>query len=290
MGSGALREIKRRINSVKSTAKITRAMKMISSVKLRRYQDAMMAMRPYSDKIQEVLRSLAGPTEDVHPLMKARPRQTIEVLVITSDRGLCGAFNTNVLREAHSFINSLKKEGFEVSVSTIGRKARDYFRRREIEPRKTWIGLSGKVTYSAAKDIAVDLIENFLQETFDELYVFYNEFKTVALQRPTRMKLLPLTDIHDQETDEDMSDFLIEPSEEELFNRLLPKSVEVLVYRALLESQAAEEAARMTAMENATNNAEEMIRKLTLEFNKVRQATITAELMDIVGGAEAIKE
>ncbi|RME62483.1 MAG: ATP synthase F1 subunit gamma [Nitrospirae bacterium] len=289
MGSGALREIKRRINSVKSTAKITRAMKMISSVKLRRYQDAMMAMRPYSDKIQDVLRSLARPSEDVHPLLKVRPRQTVEVLVITSDRGLCGAFNTNVLREAHNFINSLKKEGFEVSVSTVGRKARDYFRRRGIEPRKAWTGLSGKVTYSSAKDIAVDLIDNFIGETFDELFVVYNEFKTVALQKPTRMKLLPLAEIETEDA-QDMSDFLIEPSEEELFNRLLPKSVEVLVYRALLESQAAEEAARMTAMENATNNAEEMIKKLTLEFNKVRQATITAELMDIVGGAEAIKE
>jgi len=289
MGSGALRDIKRRINSVKSTAKITRAMKMISAVKLRRYQDAMMAMRPYSDKIQEVLRSISKPADEIHPLLKARPRQTVEVLVITSDRGLCGAFNSNILKEATSLINSLKKEGFEVSISTVGRKARDYFKRRAIEPRKSWTGLSGKVTYSAAKDIAIDLMENFLNETFDELFVLYNEFKSVVVHRPTRMKLLPLTELQaDEETD--LKDFIVEPSEEELFNRLLPKSVEILIYRALLESQASEEAARMTAMENATNNAEEMIRKLTLEFNKARQASITAELMDIVGGAEALKE
>jgi F-type H+-transporting ATPase subunit gamma len=290
MGSGALRDIKRRINSVKSTAKITRAMKMISAVKLRRYQDAMMAMRPYSDKIQDILRSLARPSEDVHPLLKVRPRQTVEVLVITSDRGLCGAFNSNILKEATNFINSLKKEGFEVSVSTIGRKARDYFRRRGTEPRKSWTGLSGKVTYSAAKDIAIDLMENFINETFDELFVLYNEFKSAVVQQPVTMKLLPLGEMETEEGPADMSDFLIEPSEEELFNRLLPKSVEILVYRALLESQASEEAARMTAMENATNNAEEMIRRLTLEFNKARQASITAELMDIVGGAEALKE
>ncbi len=291
MGSGALRDIKRRINSVKSTAKITRAMKMISAVKLRRYQDAMLAMRPYADKIHDVLSSLTLPSEDVHPLLKVRPRQTVEVFVITSDRGLCGAFNSNILKEATALINSLKKEGFEVTVSTVGRKARDYFRRRDIQPRQSWTGLSGKVTYSAAKEIAQDLMDNFLNETFDELYLLYNEFKSVVIQKPTTVKLLPLAAIeHDQEGASEMADFLIEPSEEELFNRLLPKSVEVLVYRAMLESQASEEAARMTAMENATNNAEEMIKKLTLEFNKARQATITAELMDIVGGAEALKE
>ncbi len=284
-----LKDIKRRINSIKSTAKITRAMKMISAVKLRRWQDRMFALRPYSDKISEVLQSLAQPSEELHPLLKVRPRRTVEVLVISSDKGLCGAFNSNVLRASRNLIESLRKEGFEVSVSVVGRKARDYFRRRGIQPRKVWTGLSGKVTFSGAQEIAQDVMESYINETFDELYLIYNEFRTVVSQKVVQKRLLPLAP-PEQKEEGTMAEFLFEPSEEELFRRLLPKSVEILVYRALLESQASEEAARMTAMENATKNAEEMIDRLTLEFNKARQASITKELMDIVGGAEALKE
>ena len=285
-----LRDIKRRINSVKSTAKITRAMKMVSAAKLRRAQERMFALRPYAEKISDVLASLSQPTEqDVHPLLRPRPRKTVEVLILTSDKGLCGAFNTNVIRAGVELINRLKSEGFEVSISTIGRKAREYFRRRHVELRQVWTGLSGKITYSSAQEVAQDLMENYINETFDEVYLVYNEFKTVVSQRVVELRLLPIAPVEHEE-EREMKDFLFEPSEEEVFNRLLPKSMEILVYRAMLESQASEEAARMTAMENATNNAEDMIDRLTREYNKARQASITKELMDIVGGAEALKE
>lgn len=285
-----LRDIKRRINSVKSTAKITRAMKMVSAAKLRRAQEGMFALRPYSNKTKEVLASLSkAGGEETHPLLQVRPRKTIEVLVLTSDKGLCGAFNTNVLKTAAAHINHLKGQGFNVSISIIGKKARDYFRRRNIRMRHEWIGLSGRITFTSAQDVARNLMDNYINETFDEAYLVYNEFKSVVSQRIVNTRLLPLGEI-EAEGDHETRDFIFEPSEAEIFSRLLPKSLEILVFRAMLESQASEEAARMTAMENATKNAEDMIDRLTLEYNKARQATITKELMDIVGGAEALKE
>ncbi len=285
-----LRDIKRRITSIKSTSKITRAMKMVSAAKLRRAQDGMFALRPYSDKMREVLLSLAQPGEqDRHPLLKIRPRKTVEVLILTSDKGLCGAFNTNVLKAGVSLVKDLENEGFEPSISTLGRKAGDYFKRRNIPVRQAWTGLSGKISYTSAQEIAVDLMDKYINETFDELYLIYNEFKSVASQKVTKLRLLPLGEVEHEEEDE-MKDFLFEPSEAEIFNRLLPKSVEVQLYRTMLESRVSEEAARMTAMENATQSAEDMIDRLTLEYNKARQATITRELMDIVGGAEAIND
>ncbi len=285
-----LRDIKRRISSIKSTSKITRAMKMVSAAKLRRAQERMFALRPYSDKMREVLQSLAQPGEqDIHPLLRVRPRKTVEILVLTSDKGLCGAFNTNVIKAAEQLMNDLKGEGFEISVSTVGRKARDYFRRRNITIRESWTGLSGNISYSAVQGIAADLMNKYIDETFDELYLIYNEFKSVVVQNVTKLRLLPIGGMeHDEEGE--MKDFLFEPAEEEIFSRLLPKSVEIQLYRTVLESRVSEEAARMTAMENATKSAEDMIERLTLEYNKARQAAITKELMDIVGGAEAIKD
>ncbi|VAX34266.1 ATP synthase gamma chain [hydrothermal vent metagenome] len=285
-----LRDIKRRITSIKSTSKITRAMKMVSASKLRRAQERMFALRPYSDKMREVLLSLAQPGEqDRHPLLKIRPRKTVEVLILTSDKGLCGAFNTNVLKAGVSLVKDLENEGFETSISTLGRKAGDYFKRRNIPVRQAWTGLSGKISYTSAQEIAVVLMDKYINETFDELYLIYNEFKSVASQKVTKLRLLPLGEVEHEEEDE-MKDFLFEPSEAEIFNRLLPKSVEIQLYRTMLESRVSEEAARMTAMENATQSAEDMIDRLTLEYNKARQATITRELMDIVGGAEAIND
>lgn len=285
-----LRDIKRRINSTKSTSKITRAMKMVSAAKLRRAQESMFALRPYSDKMRELLIAVVQTGGvDTHPLLKRRPRKTVEVLILTSDKGLCGAFTSNVIREGLNFIGSLKKEGFEVSISTIGRKAREYFSRRNITLRQVWIGFSGKITFSSAQEVARDLIENYINENIDEVFLVYNEFKSVMTQRVTKMKILPIGEVgHEEESEE--KDFLFEPSEKEIFLQLLPKGLEIQVYRSMLESQASEEAARMTAMGNATKNAEEMIEKLTLEYNKARQASITKELMDIVGGAEALKE
>ncbi|MBI5103022.1 MAG: ATP synthase F1 subunit gamma [Nitrospirae bacterium] len=284
-----LRDIKRRIKAVQSTSKITKAMKMVAASKFRRAQQRMFEMRPYADRMNAILSGLAGSSEgEVHPLLAVRPRRTVEVLVLTSDRGLCGAFNANILKAATKHIDELKGEGFEVRISSIGRKAVDYFKRREIPQRKSWSGISGKISYSNAREIAGDIIENYTNEEIDEIILVYNEFKSVVAQRVVMARILPLAPIAAAE-EMPVYNFIYEPSMKEIFNDLLPKNVEVQIFRALLESQASEEAARMSAMENATKAANEMIDSLSLQYNKARQATITKELMDIVGGVEALK-
>jgi F-type H+-transporting ATPase subunit gamma len=289
-----LRDIRKRLKAIQNTKKITAAMKMVAAAKLRKVQDRMLNFRPYAIKMDSVLSDLAKVAErEIHPLLALRPRKTVEVIVLTSDRGLCGAFNTNILKVSANYINGLKKEGLEISLGTVGRKARDYFRRRNVPIRKLWIGLSGKLKYSDAQDIANDLIENYKNETTDEVIIIYNEFKSLILQKIFIMKLFPIGSIEPEEGQAKepllSGDFLYEPSKEAIFETLLPKHIEIQIYRALLESQAAEEAARMTAMENATKNCGELIDKVTLLANKVRQAGITKELMDIVGGVEALK-
>jgi len=286
-----LRDIKRRIRAVKNTRQITKAMKMVAASKLRKAQTRMLAMRPYADKMRTIISGLAsGADMELHPLLASRPRKTVEVLVMTSDRGLCGAFNSNILKSAMATIARLKAEGFGVSVSAIGKKAADYFKRRNVPLRKSWTGVSGAVVFSSAQEIANEIVEGYLNETFDELHLIYNEFKTVMLQRVSTVKLLPLAPIEAGGASAGpATDYIYEPSEQEIFNRLLPKNIEVQVYRALLESQASEEGSRMAAMENATQSANEMIDRLTLQYNKARQASITKELMDIVGGVEALK-
>jgi F-type H+-transporting ATPase subunit gamma len=289
-----LRDIRKRLKAIQSTKKITAAMKMVAAAKMRKVQDRMLNFRPYASRMQLVLSDLAKVAErEIHPLLTLRPRKTVEVLVLTSDKGLCGAFNTNILRAAANYIKSLEHEGVQLSISVVGRKARDYFRRRNVKMRKVWIGLSGRVTYTNAQEIASDLVENFINETYDEVVVIYNEFKTMLSQKVNIVKLLPIGAIEGEEASKEPSmfgDYLYEPSRQVVFERLLPKYVEIQIYRALLESSAAEEAARMTAMENATKNCSELINKVTLLANKIRQASITKELMDIVGGVEALKE
>ncbi len=289
-----LRDIRKRLKAIQNTQKITAAMKMVAAAKLRKVQDTMLNFRPYAVKMHSVLSNLAGTSErEIHPLLAFRPRRTVEVIVITSDRGLCGAFNTNILKTASARINALKKEGFGLSLSTVGRKARDYFRRRNIPMRQSWTGLSGRLAYANAQEIANDLIDKYTDETIDEVILIYSEFKSLILQKVSVTKLLPLGAFETEEAKGKESpvsnDFLYEPSRAAIFDRLLPKYIETQVYRALLESQASEEAARMTAMENATNNCRDLITKVTLLANKVRQASITKELMDIVGGVEALK-
>lgn len=290
-----LRDIRKRLKAIQNTKKITAAMKMVAAAKLRKVQDRMLNFRPYAMRMQSVLSDLAKVAErEIHPLLVLRPRKTVEVIVLTSDKGLCGAFNANILRTSARYIETLKNEGIAISLSVIGRKSRDYFRRRNVPMRKTWIGLSGRITYSNAQEIANDLIENYSNETIDEVIFIYNEFKSLITQKITMMKLLPIgtIDKEEGETKEPsmFGDYMYEPSEAAIFGQLLPKHIEVQIYRALLESSAAEEAARMTAMENATKNCGELITKVTLLANKVRQASITKELMDIVGGVEALKE
>lgn len=285
-----LRDIKRRIKAVQSTSKITKAMKMVSAAKFRRAQQRMFELRPYAERMSTILSSLAGGAEgETHPLLAVRPRKNIEVLVITSDRGLCSAFNTNILKAATRHIKELRNDGYEVVLSCVGRKARDYFRRRNVELKNSWTGISGKISYANAQEIAASIIEKYSDETVDEVIVVYNEFKSVIAQKVVITRLLPLAPIEVSEETLPVYNFIYEPSKQEIFSRLVPKNVEIQIFRALLESQASEEAARMTAMENATKSANEMITKLSLQYNKARQATITKELMDIVGGVEALK-
>lgn len=288
-----LRDIKRRIVAVRNTKQITKAMKMVAAAKLRRAQTRMLDMRPYADKMRDVIAHMAQGGDGLHPLLMQRPRKTIEVVVITSDRGLCGAFNTNVVKTAEKFIARWRQENFGISISIVGKKGVDYFKRRNINIRNKWTGLSGKLVYSNIQTIAKDIIDNYMNETVDEVFIVYNQFKTVIAQEVTAQQLLPTTAAAaeaPEEADAGSTVFIYEPSQKEILNQLLPKNIEVQIYRAMLESQASEEAARMTAMENATKNADEMIDSLTLQFNKARQASITKELMDIVGGVEALKE
>jgi F-type H+-transporting ATPase subunit gamma len=289
-----LRDIRKKIKAIQGTKKITSAMKMVAAAKLRKVQDSMFRYRPYATKMQQVLADLAGAVEsrgDLPPLLLRRPIKNVEVLVLTSDRGLCGAFNTNILRVAHREIDRLKAEGYNVTLSVVGRKARDYFKRRDLQMKNIWTGISGKLHYSHAQTIANYMIESYVSEAVDEVLIIFNEFKSVIAQRVVINRVLPIGKIEAGEKEETgFYPFTYEPKAPELFQILLPIYIEIQVYRALLESQAAEEAARMTAMDNATKNCEELIKKTTLIANKVRQASITKELMDIVGGVEALKQ
>lgn len=289
-----LRDIRKRLKAIQNTRKITAAMKMVAAAKMRKVQDRMLNFRPYAQRMELVLSDLARVAErEIHPLLALRMKKTVEVVVLTSDKGLCGAFNTNILKAAYKYIDGLKKENVEVSLSVVGRKSRDFFRRRNIPMRNQWIGLSGRISYANAQEIAGNLIEGYTGEAFDEVVVIYNEFKSMIAQKVTMIKLLPVGTLGAEEGQKEQSmtaDYLYEPSRAAIFERLLPKYVEIQIYRALLESSAAEEAARMAAMENATKNCSELITKVTLLANKVRQASITKELMDIVGGVEALKE
>jgi len=264
-------------------------MKMVSAAKFRKAQQRMFELRPYAERMGLAISRLSADLEaGIHPLLVVRPRKNIEVIVITSDRGLCGAFNTNILKAGTRHISELQKEGFEVGISCVGRKARDYFKRRNVEMNKAWTGISGKISYANAQDISNEIVEKYTNETVDEVFLIYNEFKSAIAQKVVVAKLLPLAPI--ESSGETLPvHFIYEPSKQEILSGLIPKNVEIQIFRALIESQASEEAARMAAMENATKSANDMISSLTLQYNKARQATITKELMDIVGGVEALK-
>lgn len=289
-----LRDIRKKIKAIQETKKITSAMKMVAAAKLRKVQDSMLRYRPYATKMQQVLADLAGSIEtrgDLPPLLLRRPIKTVGLLVITSDKGLCGAFNTNILKVAQKEIDRLNSEGLKVVLSVVGRKGRDYFKRRDFTIKDIWTGISGKLQYSHAQMIAQEIINAYVTEAVDEFIIIFNEFKSVVSQRVVINRLLPIGKIESLPTEQPkFIPFTYEPRAPELFKMLLPIYIEIQIYRALLESQAAEEAARMTAMDNATKNCDELIKKTTLIANKVRQASITKELMDIVGGVEALKQ
>ena len=281
----ALVDIRRRIRSVKSTQQITKAMKMVSAAKLRRAQEAMFAARPYARKMMEVLNSLASRANpEAHPLLQDRGSGKVLLVVITGDKGLCGAFNANIIRTAVRFIAD--RPAGAVELALVGRKGRDFFRRRTIRVRSEQVGLFSTLRYSAARELATELMRAFTAGEADQVYLVYNEFKSVIQQRIVIDRLLPI-ERHVLRPQEPALDHLYEPSPEAIFSRILPKHVEVQVWRALLESYAAELGARMTAMDSATNNATEMIDRLTLHMNKVRQAAITKEIIEVVSGAGA---
>ena len=286
----SLQSLRRKIGSIKNTQKITKAMKMVAAAKLRRAQERILAARPYAKKMAIVLSSLAGRANRAqHPILrKAATVRRIELLVVTSDRGLCGAFNANILRKAVEFLREKQAEGHEVTVSVIGRKGRDFFRRRQWVRRQEWPGVFDRLSYEHALDIGGDIVQQFTEGVFDELYIVYNEFKSVIQQRVVVEKLLPIESL-ESEGSPLGGGYLFEPDEEDLLHTLLPKHIEVQTFHVLLESSAAELGARMSAMDGATRNAGQLIKKLTLYYNKTRQAAITKELMDIVGGAEALR-
>jgi len=279
----ALIDIRRRIRSVKNTQQITKAMKMVSAAKLRRAQDAMFAARPYARKMMEVLRSLASRANpESHPLLREAGDQKILLVLITSDKGLCGGFNANLIRTAQRFLEEQKDKVLELDL--LGRKGRDFFRKRKVKIRSEHVGLFQSLRFSLAQTIAQSLMESFVNGEVDQIYLLYNEFKSVIQQRVVVERLLPIERLSPTEP---ALDYLYEPAPGGIFAELLPKHVEVQVWRALLESIAAEHGARMAAMDAATNNAGEMIDRLTLYMNKVRQAAITKEIIEVVSGTGA---
>lgn len=290
MAKASLRDIRKRIASVRSTQQITKAMKMVAAAKLRRAQESIMATRPYATKMLQVLSSLAARTSaEAHPLLARRKSRWVEVVVFTSDRGLCGAFNMNLIQRAERFMEEEKGKTEEIALSFVGRKGRDYFRKRKVIMRREYVNFFGKVDYLLASRIGQELVQAYSEERVDAIYLLYSEFRSAIQQRVILEKILPVTPSSPPTIGPAAVEYLYEPSESEVLDKLLPMYVEVEVYKALLESLASEYGARMTAMENATNNAAEMIEKLTLVYNKARQAAITKELIEIVSGAEALK-
>jgi len=288
----SLKDIKRKVSAVQKTKQITRAMNMVAASKFKSAQLKMENFRPYAGKFMDVLSSVALRVDSsTHPLLAVRDPKKIRVICMTSDRGLCGGFNTNLIKATERFLREKGKEGKEIGLINVGRKGRDYFRKKaNVLAQK--VDVLSKFDMTLAVSIADEVITPFIKEEYDELYLIYNQFVNVSVQKPTVVRLFPLPSIgQDAEVDADKRlDYTYEPSDEILLHKLLPMYVHVLVYRALLETSAGENGARMAAMDNATSNCEELISSLTLKMNKARQAAITAELMDIVGGTEALSK
>ncbi len=285
----SLKSIKKRIVSVKNTRQITKAMKMVSAAKLRRAQENVVAARPYAKKLGEVLQRLAQ-SQDTggHPLLEKRVAEKALLILVTSDRGLCGGFNANISKAAERFIKERKGDYAEISVLTIGRKGYEFLKNRQTI-RKNYSGVLSTLNYQTAAMLAQEVIEGYLEGEYDEVFLLYNAFRSVMSQDITLQQLLPITPPAAAEEGELPPEYIYEPSKGALLGELLPKYIEVTMFKAMLESVASEHGARMTAMDSASKNATEMIGKLTLQYNRARQAAITTELMEIISGAESIK-
>ena len=281
-----LLDIRRRIRSVKSTQQITRAMKMVAAARLRRAQERVFNARPYANQMRTLLSSLAARTEQrSHPLLAVRPVEKLLLVLVTGDKGLCGAFNANLIHAAQGYLEEHRDR--KVSMIAVGRKGRDFFRRRPVGMIAEYAGIFSRLEFTHAQEIAQQIIALYSREAVDAVDFIYNESKTVLTQRLTRERYLPIKPIEPAKG-EALVDYIYEEPADKIFGVLLPRYVEVEVYRALLESGASELAARMTAMDAATSNAAEMIDSLTLHLNRVRQAAITREIIEVVSGAAAL--
>jgi F-type H+-transporting ATPase subunit gamma len=295
----SLRDIRKRIKSVKNTRQITKAMKMVAAAKLRKAQDAIIAARPYAQMLDQIIADLASRSEGeelAHPLLTSRPVRKVELLLLTSDRGLAGGFNSNVIRRASRFL--YENSGLSIEVSTVGRKGNDFFRNRGQTMRKDFGQLYQRLDYTHASQVAQELSARFRNGDVDAVYVIYNEFITAISQQVKVAQLLPLQGLTEAKAAQATAgsapatalvDFKYEPGRQDVLDRLVPQSIAIKLYRALLESVASEHGSRMSAMDNATSNASDMIASLSLTYNRTRQAVITKELMEIVSGAEALK-
>ncbi len=293
-----LREIRRRIQGIKSTQQITKAMKMVAAARLRRAQDAILNFRSYANTISNLLDNLVSNISEIdNPFIRERETKKVTLVVVTSDRGLCGSFNSNLLRFTEDFIKTELKEFWDVGnleLVCIGKKGNDYFTRKKFPIKKGFVNFFANLNYKSSVELVSFLAERFLTNQTDKVIFIYNEFKSVISQVVTVKQLLPLVIQRKEESKnyhlKPIYEFIYEPEKEKILNTLLPKYLEVQMWRILLESNASEQGARMTAMDNATENARELLRILSLSYNKARQAAITKELLEIVAGADAMKE
>ena len=282
-----LKAIRRRVSSVRNIQQITKAMKMVSAARLRRAQEAALAARPYAEKLEAVLQNLAAQSQALaHPLLTAREEKNIDLLLITSDRGLCGGFNANLVRAAEAFAR--EHPGQKVILSLVGRRGFDHFKRRSVTIAEQHINLFGRLTPTLAHEIGTRMRQRFLNGETDGVYVLYARFRSALVQVPTIDRVLPIT-AKERSAAQAPLEYLYEPEPQALLESLLTRYIDMLIYRAMLESIASEHGARMTAMDNATNNAVDMIDRLTLDMNRARQSSITRELLEIVSTGEALK-
>jgi len=292
----SLKDLKFKIAGIKKTEQITKAMNMVAAAKLRGAQQRMEDFRPYAEKFSAVMGELAGAgiNPDAFPLMAARPVKKVMLILVTSDRGLCGAFNSNLIKAAEKFLKSQQEEGREGCLACVGKKGNTFFKKSPFEILHSSVGIMDKIQMFNARQVGQEVINLFLEEEVDEVQLLYGRFINVVLQRPTMNRLLPISTEGLEEAEEGATEgpkatYIYEPDPEEILNQLMPMYVNVQIMHAMLETGASEQAARMTAMDNATRACGDMITDLTLVMNKARQSAITAELMDIVGGAEALK-
>jgi F-type H+-transporting ATPase subunit gamma len=284
-----LKIIKTRIASVKSTQKITTAMKMVAAAKFRKAEEAIVDNRPYSDKMLDVLSSLVLRTEtDLHPLLERREVKKVGLIVFSSDRGLCGSFNGAIIRSIDRFMKEKADKYDSISLFIVGKKARDYYKKRDVQTFGILADLYGNVTIDHANEIGSKIVEMHTAGELDQTFMVYNEFKSALVQTVVYDKLLPV-DPPEIDPDATVAEYIFEPSEEKMLNWVLPRYIDVRLFRALLESTASEHGSRMTAMDSASNNAADMIDRMTITYNRARQEAITSELMDIVNGVESLK-